>query len=372
MTTYIKKPLKTDTGALSLEAAISLPIFICVIIAIAFLLRAVQVHERMQHAISQAALEIAGISYVYGVSGALDIQRDAEDLVVAKVEKVTDTITKSSSFDDWEYFSLTRAAKNQIENAGPALNNMINGALFSQFAKYVTHKYMYLWGAPDDGADPLAGVNIPGGWQGLDFKRSAYLTNDSEDVIVNIKYTFDIPVPYKPLSKLVIMQEACARAWLYGAGRGAIPEDPSVYEDDIWSLHNFERGVKIQEIFHANLPTRFPVIANYSNGVATAIHSMDTTAASYQTPAGVRAQVEKYIKAIRDYNGQETPWGSEGIIIEPDKITARRLVLVIPRNDMKPEVSNEIDMLIREALNEGVILQVERYSKKHIDAEHDN
>jgi hypothetical protein len=217
--------------------------------------------------------------------------------------------------------------------------------------------------------DNLKGLNVRGGESGLNFFRSSYLANDREDVVINVRYRFNIPIPIKPLSRLSMTQEACARAWLFGDGPSAVPEDPSIYEDDIWSLGNFERGRRIREIFHANLPNNFPKIALYSNGVATAIHSLDTTAASYQTPSGIGRKIDEYVGELAKYDGQATPYGSEGITIPPEDILSRRLVLVIPRNDISPEISAEIDRRIVDALDRGIFLQVERYAKKKIEGE---
>jgi len=389
-----------EKGAVTLEAAVSLPVFICVIVAIAFLLRAVQVHDKIQHAISSAALEIAGISYVYGKSGALDIQRETGELVQRGVDKAGDAIKKSAKFEDPQQAGESGMMDDVLSSAASALTERANGVLFSLFAKSVAGKYLDAMPAssganvrnenatqvavtggyfvdvannsvarPAARGDALSGSNIAGGEAGLDFLRSSYLANESEDVIINVRYKFKIPIPIKPLSTLTMSQEACARAWLYGKGSAAVPEDPSQDEDDIWSLDNFARGRRIREIFHANLPDTFPGIASYSGGVATAIHSLDTTAASYQTPEGIGRKIDEYVRILANYAGQEKPYGKEGIVIPPEDITTRRLVLVIPRNEISPEISAEIDARIRGALDKGIILQVERYAKKKIESE---
>ena len=375
------KKLFDTRGSITMEAAIILPVFFCVVVAIAFLLRAVQVQERIQHAISQAALEIAGASYIYGISGALDIQRDAESLAMRGMDNVKDTIVKSAQFDNWLPGNISGEAEIQFDNASGFMIDSVNGALFSKYAEFVTKKYLGAAAAADgvsaDAAsrgaqsDVVGGLNIRGGGDGLDFAGSTYLTNGREDVTICVNYEFTIPIPIKPLSRLKISQEAHARAWLFGAGSNAIPEDPYEDEEDIWALSNFERGLKIRAIFHANLPDRFPTIASFSGGVATAIHSLDTTAESYRTPFGIGRQIDGYIREIRDYNGRERPYGRDGITVPSEAIMAKRLVLVIPRNDITPGISDEIDRCIRDALAQGVVLQVERYATKHIDSEKD-
>jgi hypothetical protein len=363
-----------ERGVITLEAAIALPVFLCAVIAIAFLLRAVQIHELVQHAISQAALEIAGVSYVYGISGALDIQNEVDAAASRGLDRIEDVFVNSSMFGNWLPGEAPYGSDGQFEQAGRAITEQINGVLFSQYAGYVTKKYLNAENRPADGgsnmsAGALERKNISGGEGGLSFIRSSYLADEQEDVKISVRYEFNIPIPIEPLSKLVINQEAYARAWIYGAGSNAVLEDPYKDEEDIWSLSNFERGRLLQQIFHANLPILFPVLASYSNGVATAIHSIDTTAASYQTPSGIKRVIGGYVKSLCEYQGQPTPYGDGNIVIMPDDILTRRLILVIPRNDISPEVSGEIDNCIREALDQGVILQVERYARKFVEGE---
>jgi hypothetical protein len=332
----------------------------------AFFIRVVQVHERLQHAISQSALEIAGISYLYGISGVLDVQREAEALTERGVDKITDTIGKVAQFNDWLPQSVSNEIDRQFADIAPALNDTVNGFLFGNLAGFMTGKYLNNSGSPGI-QNSLDGSNIAGESSGLDFRGSSFLTNGGEDVKVNVSYTFMIPIPVKWLSRMGVTQSAYARAWLFGDKTVVPQDDPVAFEDDIWSLGNFERGNKIRGIFHANLPNNFPVIASYSSGVATGIHSLDTTADSYQTPKGIGKKIDEYVDELVKYKGQETPYGSNKIVIPPGDIKAKRLVLVIPRNEISPEVSSEIDRCIRNALDKGIILQVERYATKNVE-----
>ncbi|MCL2057759.1 MAG: hypothetical protein FWH01_01690 [Oscillospiraceae bacterium] len=362
-------------GALTLEAAISLPLYFCILVAIAFLLRAVQVHERVQHAISQASLEIAGASYLYGLSGAPDAPPGAQGLSGLGAESAGGIAIKSAQFVEWLPLGAGDEAFQQLSIASSALTDRISGALFCQYADLVTSKYFNYGTLPALGVEAgpapgaLAGLNIEGGAQGLDYARSSYLSDGGEDVKINVRYAFNVPIPIKPFSRITIEQEACSRAWLFGASQNAAGRGPIWAEDDIWSLHNFERGDRIQEIFHANLPKGFNVLASFNDGVATAIHSIDTTAASYQTPVGIGRVIDGYVGQLRDYQGQPAPYGSAGIVILPEEILVRRLVIVMPRNEISAEISSEIDRCIRDALAQGVILQVERYATKKVNGE---
>ena len=63
------KCIKENRGALTVEAAISLPLFICVFLSIAFFMRVAYIHNNVQYAINGAANELSTYSYLYSVSG---------------------------------------------------------------------------------------------------------------------------------------------------------------------------------------------------------------------------------------------------------------------------------------------------------------
>ena len=54
---------------MTVEAAISLPLFICVFLSIAFFMRVAYIHNNVQYAINGAANELSTYSYLYSISG---------------------------------------------------------------------------------------------------------------------------------------------------------------------------------------------------------------------------------------------------------------------------------------------------------------
>ncbi|MDR3120588.1 MAG: hypothetical protein LBU58_04550 [Clostridiales bacterium] len=365
-----------ERGAVTIESAIALPVFLCVVVAIGFLLRCVAVQERIQHAISQAALEIAGTSYLYGISGLMDIQHDVEGVAGRAGDKVKETIAKKGNLESWLPEDVSGVVNNQIDFATSMVIEGVNSLVFSQYARLVTRKYLTgeaeaadgggspaSAGGSGDAGDALRGTNIVGGESGLNYGGSTFLTGGEENVTIRVRYKFRIPIFIRALSEIEVTQEACARAWLFGAGSAADQDDgEEAYEEDIWSLGNFERGRRIRAEFHANLPDNFPTIASFSDGAATMIHSLDTTTASYQTPEGIERRIMTYVDALERYNGQPTPYA--GTTILPEEIRSRRLVLVVPRNETAPEINAAINRCITDALGRGVVLQVEYYGKK--------
>ncbi|NJD02613.1 MAG: pilus assembly protein [Ruminiclostridium sp.] len=60
-------------GSITVEAALVLPIFLCIVISVMFFIRVVYTHELIQHAIAETAKEMASAGYIFHVSGLGDI-----------------------------------------------------------------------------------------------------------------------------------------------------------------------------------------------------------------------------------------------------------------------------------------------------------
>ncbi len=134
-------------------------------------------------------------------------------------------------------------------------------------------------------------------------------------------------------------------------------------ETNVWDLDNFSRGLAIREQFEANLPPDFPVIAIWQNGAATAIHSIDMTAPTYQDKGEVTQAVVRNLNLLASFTGAHYSRQEVRIDIEASQITSRRLLLVIPDNssqDFLVEVLSELDQKARAM---GINLEVERYGE---------
>ena len=136
---------------------------------------------------------------------------------------------------------------------------------------------------------------------------------------------------------------------------------PSAAGEDIWSLSNFQRGLKIRRIFGANLPNSFPVIARYDAGKAVMIKSMDLTAASYQKGDTAERTLKGYLKELKKYQGQEKPWGSDSIVIRNEDIKQKELILVIPQNNV-----NANEMLLKDIVTYADSIGINMIIERHI------
>ena len=67
------RTLKSTKGALTVEACISLTMFLMVFVTILYIMRLVFAYGIIQHALNQTAKEFSTYSYYYAVSGMADI-----------------------------------------------------------------------------------------------------------------------------------------------------------------------------------------------------------------------------------------------------------------------------------------------------------
>jgi len=373
-----------DKGSVTVEASIVFPIFVCVIISIIFLIKAVIVHEIIQHAINEAAHELSAASYLYHVSGLQKVH----DLVQEGLEK------DARLFKEHAQTVLDACSDvTLIGEAGKAIGEALNdpdkeirsiGSIFAQYAfesmkteacipavKLFVKKYLET-DLKKDADKMLKELNVKDGFNGLDFGLSSFFKDGNNNIDIVVTYTLDIPVPVKIISGLPVTQRATVKAWLGGNDTcwmtdSEYDEESSEsenMEEDIWSLDNFERGRRLRNIFGANLPNTFPVISAFKDGTATLIKSMDLTASSYQNPKTVKERICGYIDDLAAYQGQEQPWGRDRIVIRRSEIMSKELILVIPEN---PAASG-VNIVLREcaefASAKDVRLKVVKYGYK--------
>jgi len=357
-------------GAVTLEAAIVLPVVLCAFFSVVFLIRAAYTYSLIHHALSETALEMASAGYIYNISGIRDLHDTVRNTINDRTEFLEDQAGIVVDAFGYLYGSDSDLPANTGWNpAGPGLEDVeekfsrifdytkdiaadpldeiktiaccIAGGTFddmkTQLFIPIVRLYMKKHLVTDDITDAeerLRSLNVVDGLSGLDFSGSSFLSDRNEDIDIVVRYRIRLPLPIRFTGDLEIVQRARARAWLGGdTKKGVLGDDrDSPGGDDIWSLSNFQRGLKIRRIFGANLPDSFPVIARYEAGRAVMIKSMDITAASYQNGGTVEKTLKRYLKELREYQGQDKPWGRDGIVIRKEDIRKKELLLVIPEN----------------------------------------
>lgn len=397
-------------GAITVEAAIVLPIFICVAISLTMLIKLIYVHAIMQHAIDEAANELSAYAYIYHISDLQEIDDSIEDNLNRNAEQAeAHSAAVVDAFDALEnaYEEFDDLAKEVgkeekpevsfADKAGAILNQaesmletgeqvtkrqidsmenlykafeeacanpkkeaqsmawMLTKSVYSEaksimaapLVKYSVRKYLRNARA-EDIDQSLKRLNVCNGFAGLDFYSSS-IFEGNEDIDIVVKYKVELPLPIKLLPDIYIMQRSTARAWLNG-GDGLSQEETS-----IWELPNKQRGMKIEELYGGNLPYDFPYIDTYdaATRTGTSIKSINLNSKTYQDPVKLKRTLKQYVEDIKGC----------GIISykqENYTLAAKRLIIVIPKGSVNSSngavleqikayaASNAIDITINE------------------------
>ncbi len=374
-----------EKGSVTVEAALAFPLFICLIVFVVFIVKVVYVHEMIQHAIDETANRLADLGYVFYVSGMEEIndsirdgmesrselfRRHSEDIMDAlekldNIEKMDESVDKISDVIEEVSEDPEEELKSIVFLVGKEAFEDIKTQLILPMVKQYIKKYLDVEETGDINAK-LLGLNVKKGFDGLDFSKSGFFRDKNNDIDIVVEYSMSLPLPFKLFPDIRIVQRACARAWTSGV-LPADDEEEHKNEGDIWSLDNFSRGRKLREIFGGDLPFNFPVIASFKDGVATMIKSMDLTASTYQEAETVREKLYGYIDELANFKGQEEPWGKDRIVIKNDEIKEKQLILVIPGNEIKPEVERELYDCANYARSRGVKMTIEKYGMKKVE-----
>lgn len=406
----------SNKGSITVEAALALPLFLSIVISFAFLMRVVYTHELIQHAISETANEIAASGYIYHVSGLQEMHDTIQDGIKSRAQvfkehmaevidaygnlqevygEVKDLIAKdgsssqggggSGAFEsvDEAYETITstidslntivKTAEEIAENPLEELKSIAAYMLEGEFDEFKTRlciplvklymKKHFMTGKVTDMDKRLKLLGVVDGSCGLDFSESGFFEDEKNEIDIVVGYKIKLPVPVRILPDIYIVQRASVKAWL-GGNEKAVSNISD--KDDIWSLSNFERGRKLREIFGGNLPSNFPVIAKFEAGTATMIKSIDLTAKTYQDSKEVEEAINEYTDKLLEFKGQEKPWGSKGIIIKEEEIKVKELLLILPGNPVKPEISMALETCKEKARNKGISIKVETYGARHL------
>jgi hypothetical protein len=400
--------IRGSKGAVTVEASLVLPLFVCAVLTIAFIIKIVYVQETVQHAINGTADEMASAGYAYCILGlkelsdtaneALEKGQNALNSQVAPFSKLIDDVEilvgnsgvnsddkKTGDADNKGNIDINTAKddfKSAVNSGKGILNDpagfvksvgcLISAGAFNDLktelciplVKVYLNKYF-----SQDGkigaAKRLRLMNISGGMDGLDFSSSRFFENNNDDIDIVVRYEIKLPIPFRIVPAICMEQRVVQKAWTYGdKGKASGNEG---FENDIWSLGNLQRGQSIREIFGANLPFDFPVIASFNSGTATMIKSMDTTAPYYQNTENTKEKIMEYAGELKKFNGGK----SGNTKIDGSSITKKVLKLVIPENELSENAQAVIDECRQLSTAYGIDLQIIRYEKKKVDDEND-
>ena len=355
--------LQKTQGALTVEAAIVLPIFICVIVSVAFFTKVIYVHEIMQHAINEVATNIAETSYVFNAAGINHGSvKDGTQMIVDTVEEMV--FPQSQDNDDT--VPINQTLFDEILNE-PALEpvmeelhkyflgNINNEILLQQGLQIITKKLVKnnLKTHTDTDVDKrLKALHIIDGFQGLDFTESRFFAGDTEDIDIVLMYCVKLPLPFNVLPDIHITQRAVTRAWLDGG-----EERVKDIEENIWELTPWERGRLIQQMqpYKRNVSSNFPVITRFKDGVAIKVRSINLNDASYQNNTQVRSQIRGEINKIYAFEGAERGETK----IQKEDVVSKKVIIVVPKGTIRKTLLPILEQCKAYAVEKNITLRID-------------
>ncbi|WP_297288822.1 TadE/TadG family type IV pilus assembly protein [uncultured Flavonifractor sp.] len=268
----VRQGKKGERGSISIEASISLTLFIFAMLGLLFFIRVSRVQAAVQYSINMAALDISQYTYLYYSTGLYDLEQDIKgsgeqaeealsdagnrlDQSVKGVEAIFNAISgtdpgdgeSSSSPGDLmdklkeQAETIETEGKNIVEQidglkglvsqvgddpisfarslaaltAGTGLDTVKGRVLGGLFGKSMCQKY--IGNGVENGADGwLKGMGVVDGLEGLNFNWSSILGGTSQDVNLVVTYEVKIfPGLYDGLTA-TFAQSASTRAWLGG------------------------------------------------------------------------------------------------------------------------------------------------------------
>jgi len=257
--------LKNKNGSVTVEAAIILPIILSLILSLVFIIKIVHTHVTVQHAINDAANEIATYSYLYSTSGLQKIHDNGKDALNEKGQQAEkDLELVSSSWDAFlemgrelgEAASATNTTdvgelKEKLKNIKKSGDNSIQttkevkelvsrigknpkqemvsiGSLLGECMLEDAKSYIIqpisgyfikknLENSEQDADTRLKKMSVVNGFDGLDLSDST-IFKDKKTVDIVVKYRMKLPLPINILPDIYIVQRSTVRAWLDGDG----------------------------------------------------------------------------------------------------------------------------------------------------------
>lgn len=362
----INKHRNKCKGSLTVESAIIMPVFICVILSFALFIKIVYTQCIIQHAINETANELAVYSYLYSVSGIQKLHDDAKDKLEEKSklaqEQINDTVevinvlsnakeiignNKDTDIDTLvsdikEIKELSNEAlekgKELKEKLETALKNPkdqvisfasllaqgafedLKGALASPIIRFMCKKHIET--GQIDADSRLKSLGVVDGLSGLDFSETRILS-DKENIDIIVRYKVEPALPINYLPNLYFVQRAKVRAWLDGDGKKPNAVESKPDSTNLWKLDRNERTKKILEQEGKETPQDI-AIHKYNDGDVIDVTSINLSDKTYSTKSAVKSRINLSIRKLAEFKHKDYP-----------DIKSRTLIVIIPENSLE-------------------------------------
>lgn len=251
---------KNEDGAVVVEAAISLPVFMFFIVTILSIVNICIAQSRIQIALNETAKEISEYSYFFSLTGLADLQKinydeseetrdnlsnvlDGVSTVYGSLQEITTTV-KDFNISDADLNTLESALNTingSVENADKAIDdsiatlktmasdpkalmigiarigiNELAEGIKSQLVSLMTEGLIqkHLVDSDDGSVDEfLIHLGIVKGFDGIDFTSSVIFLNGSDDIILIAEYRLPVIKLLNHEIELHFLQSAPTKAW---------------------------------------------------------------------------------------------------------------------------------------------------------------
>lgn len=352
---------KSRKGSLSLEAVLVLPVILLLLISFLGMQSAITAEIKLKGALDRTAAELALLSPLAQAIGPILAESDERSVDGDEGSRVDDASSVdgvqsepadgTTLIDDLEQvvgeiipgFSLEELARDFLLDA---TSTAVLGQILQQRIEY--------W------------LLETGTGQSTD---SGLAASQWEKHLVNRRIYLDWRVAQRQLWLCLSYRLSTPLGWTDRQIRSIVPlwfddldvikaSNGELADGAVWLLDNFSRGQIIRREMGGDLPYDFPVIARFAGGEAIMIKSLDLTAPGYQQMGALLDQTGSYLDALAGFAGATYERADKVVVVEPDEIASRRLILVVPGNASQSWLSDAWSELNRQAFSKGVVLQI--------------
>lgn len=326
---HIKKYNKN--GSASLEAAILIPIVVIILIFQIRLIQCVAMQTALEKAVNNTSDILCRYALLYHEYGIGELENHS-------LEKLGQYLSEKTSSNDGKNILTKYINLRYCAETG-------DNILYSQVAKAICTQYL--------NEDKLVKFGFLD-YDGLSFSGSLFFDDDSDIIVLKAKLKYE--------GKYTVGASTKSRAWIKGDNPILSIEESGI---SIWTLNNFARGKILRATFGANLKYDYPVIAIFkSNGEAVMIKSIDFTKDTYKSQAKFRYEITSMLDKLKEFIGTVGAPGLEtNEIIRPEQIKSKKLMLIMPTNDMPENLASVLKEMTLKASGYGILFEIIPYQK---------
>jgi hypothetical protein len=404
---------KNSKGSLTVEAAISLTVFMCVVLSLAFTMRILYIHNSIQLALNEATKEMSAYSYLYYKTGLNEYNNKFLEMTESNGSNVADnangildivegfnkdftgledTLDEASEMTNKITNEIKGDPKKQIKDVGSVLlnmgyrkakkelvvlvakyfmdqniniNNEINKKVFNtdQAGAYIQY---------EKGEYPL---------DRLDFSESHVFDNEENLIYLTVKYKIKVALPLNIIPDINIRQTAVARGWGWGDTR--VQDIQMIESESIWEIgknvdkkkratENARRGKiiigKTKNLIEEGIDPKYREFKDKEYK----INSIDMTMETYQNKGAIKGKINTLVnKMVKDKGGAMDKKDVKNKDLKNES-NEKYLIIIVPEDSIDEEKKKVLQDLKKDSAEKGVNLVWREEFGKSIESNEKN